>query len=40
MIETLSKIKEELFWKKCHSTPDKLHTALPTFTVAGTSHVV
>jgi len=39
VIGTLSKLHGELFGKECESTFDKLHSALYTFTVAGTSQM-
>jgi len=36
-MQTFSKMHGELIGEKCVSTSDKLHSALYTFTVAGTS---
>jgi len=39
VIETFSKLYEELFGKKCESASVKLHFALYTFIVAGISYI-
>jgi len=39
VIQTLSKLYEEVFGKKCDTSSDKLRAAVYKFTVAGTSHL-
>jgi hypothetical protein len=40
VIPTLNNLYEDIFGRKCESASHKLHYALYTFTVAGTSHIM
>jgi len=40
VIQNLKKMHGDVFGKKCESASDKLHSALHTFTVAGTPYIM